>query len=110
MSGMAREGQDGGGSAIPVVGQGTVQRVTVDTGESYAQIAIGSAPDVTTAYITIPAGLPEYFRVVPGVSKVEAKAGSTTNEISSAVGAHTTVIRVIYDATAGKVEVMEGLQ
>jgi hypothetical protein len=110
MSALARESLDGGGAPIPVVGHGTVQRVTVDTGQSYAQVAIGTAPDVTASYFTVPAGVPEYFRVIPGVSKVEAKAGSTTAETASAVGAHTTAVRIFYDPTAGKVEVMEGLQ
>lgn len=110
MTALARESLDGGGAPIPVVGHGTVQRITVEAGANYAKVAIGSAPNTGSGYFTISAGLPEYFRVIPGVSKVEANVGATTAETSNAVGAHTTVVRLLYNRDVGEVEVMEGLQ
>ena len=112
MSGLARESLNEGGSPIPVVGQGTTTVITVGVDAAVAYIAIGSAPDATVAGARVPItpNIAEYFRAVPGVSKVSALAGATNNVMGSAVSADTTVIRVYYNAGAGQVSVMEGLK
>ena len=58
-------------AAIPnAVGTGTkVVRVYCTTD---AHVAIGAAPVATTLLTPISAGIPEYFKVVGGISKVSA--------------------------------------
>lgn len=112
MSALAREAPNDGGVPIPVLGQGLTTVITVGVDAAVAYIAIGAAPSAsdTAARVPISPYVSEYFRVVPSVSKVSGSAGATTNVMASAVGAYTTAIRVFYNAAAGQVAVMEGLQ
>ena len=108
MSGMAREKRYGG-DPIPVVSPGVVSELSVGVGASVAFIAFGTAPDPTAvgSRIRIVPGLPEYFRVEAGKDKVAARAGAVQSETPATVDRDCTVVRVLYDDTAGVVEVME---
>lgn len=109
MTAAARESIDGGGEVLPVVAPGLNQVLTVDAGATYAYVSFGTSPDPTdaTARIRVAAGVVEYFKVTPG-EKARARAGATTSSESAAFGDHTTVVRVLYDAGAGEVDVTEG--
>jgi hypothetical protein len=85
----------------------TVQNVTVATAQTVCYVAIGAAPDADAVPRFRLAPLtPEYRAVVPGVSKISAKAGATKN-LSSAVGSSCTVVRLFYDDGAGQLEIEE---
>lgn len=111
MSRLARESIDQSGSPIPVVGQGTTDVLVVEAAFDYCYISIGAVPAPQTAAtrFRIPAGVVEYFRVIPGVDAIGARCGSTSDS-TAVVGDHTTVVRILYDEVAGQVCVMEGLK
>lgn len=109
MSRLGRESSDRGGQPVPVLYYGTVTQITVATGSSFCYLEIGTNPTATVSgqRIRIVPGIPEYFGVNPLTDKVAAYSGAS-GAVSGFMGAYTTIIRVLYDSTAGVLEIMEG--
>lgn len=95
---------------IQVVRPTTMQEIAVDAAESVAFLAItgpGEVPDASAGVRwRISPDFAEYFKVVAG-ERVSASGSATEAEATNAIGAGITVLRVFYDATAGKVEIAE---
>lgn len=101
--------RESGTAAEPIQAtfQGTVQEITVDTSESVVFCDIGKKPDASSGQrFRISPDFAEYFGITPG-HKVAAAGSTTSNVMTNPVGVNTTLVRIFYDKTAGKVEVME---
>lgn len=95
--------------AFQALVQGTAEQLTTDANEDFMWIDIGLNPDASTgSRFSIMPNVPEVFSVPPlGKVSVEGPVGATA-DLSVAVVAGVTVVRVVYKQLAGVVEVMQG--
>lgn len=95
--------------AFQALVQGVTEQLTTDAAEDFMWIDIGLVPDAATGTrFSIMPNVPEVFSI-PALGKVSVVGPvGATADLSAAVAAGVTVIRVVYKKVAGIVEVMQG--